>query len=170
MKEPFINQPLTRILKFATKAHEGQKRKYSDLDYITHPIEVAKRVNYKHGSESMTAAALLHDVLEDTKVTHLEMRTFLHTVYSVEIAEKVLSLVVELTDVFTHKDFPNMNRVFRKKVEALRLFYVSNDAKKIKLVDIEHNSESILKEDPKFAKVFLEEKKELLKYLKIKTI
>jgi len=168
MKELFINQPLTRILKFATKAHQGQKRKYSNEDYITHPIEVAKRVNYKHGSESMTAAALLHDVLEDTKVTHSEMRTFLHTVYSVEIAEKVLSLVVELTDVFTTESFPTTNRKSRKGLEALRLFYVSNDAKKIKLVDIEHNSESILKEDPKFAKVFLEEKKELLKYLKIK--
>tara|TARA_B100001093_G_scaffold48995_2_gene41621 strand:- start:4534 stop:5040 length:507 start_codon:yes stop_codon:yes gene_type:complete len=168
MKEEFINQSLTRILKFATGAHEGQKRKYSDEDYITHPIEVAKRVNHKHVDEQMTAAALLHDVLEDTKVTHLEMRTFLHTVYSVEMAERVLSLVVELTDVFTHEDFPNMNRKSRKGLEALRLYYVSDDAKKIKLVDIEHNSESILKKDPKFAKVFLEEKKELLKYLKIK--
>ena len=100
MKEEFINQSLTRILKFATGAHEGQKRKYSDEDYITHPIEVAKRVNHKHVDEQMTAAALLHDVLEDTKVTHLEMRTFLHTVYSVEMAERVLSLVVLSTILY----------------------------------------------------------------------
>ena len=118
----------------------------------------------------MTAAALLHDVLEDTKVTHSEMRAFLHTVYSIQIAEKILSIVVELTDVYTHESFPNMNRKERKSFEALRLAYASDDAKKVKLVDIEHNSESILKEDPKFAKVFLQEKEELLKYLKIKTI
>ena len=170
MTEEFINKALTKILKFATDAHQGQKRKYSDEDYITHPIEVAKRVNYKHGSEPMTAAALLHDVLEDTKVTHSEMRAFLHTVYSIQIAERILSIVVELTDVYTHESFPNMNRKERKSFEALRLAYASDDAKKVKLVDIEHNSESILKEDPKFAKVFLQEKEELLKYLKIKTI
>ena len=159
---------LSRVLQFATKAHEGQKRKYSDEDYISHPIEVAKMVNHRSDNNiQMTAAALLHDVLEDTKVTHSELRLFLHNVFSVEAAEKVLSLVVELTDVYTHKDFPHMNRKSRKQFEALRLFYVSNQAKEIKLADIEHNSESIEKHDPKFAKVFLEEKKQLLEYLSL---
>ena len=164
----FKDRRLKKVLQFATDAHQGQKRKYSDEDYISHPIEVAKMVHYRSsGSVTMTAAALLHDVLEDTKVTHSELRLFLHTVFSVEIAEKVLSLVVELTDVYTHKDFPNYNRKERKRLEALRLFYVSNQAKEIKLADIEHNSESIEKHDPKFAKVFLEEKRQLLEYLEL---
>ena len=162
----FKDRRLKKVLQFATDAHQGQKRKYSDEDYISHPIEVAKMVHYRSsGSVTMTAAALLHDVLEDTKVTHSELRMFLHTVFSVEVAEKVLSLVVELTDVYTHKDFPNYNRKERKRLEALRLFYVSDQAKEIKLADIEHNSESIEKHDPKFAKVFLEEKRQLLEYL-----
>ena len=162
----FEDIALERVLQFATEAHRGQKRKYSDEDYISHPIEVAKMVNYRSDNNiEMTAAALLHDVLEDTKVTHSELRLFLHNVFSVEAAEKVLSLVVELTDVYTHKDFPHMNRKMRKQFEALRLFYVSNRAKEIKLADIEHNSESIEKHDPKFAKVFLEEKKQLLVHL-----
>ena len=73
---------LSRVLQFATKAHEGQKRKYSDEDYISHPIEVAKMVHYRSsGSVTMTAAALLHDVLEDTKVTHSELRLFLHKIF-----------------------------------------------------------------------------------------
>ena len=159
---------LARVLQFATKAHEGQKRKYSDEDYISHPIEVAKIVYHRSDNNiEMTAAALLHDVLEDTKITHSELRLFLHNVFSVEAAEKVLSLVVELTDVYTHEDFPHMNRKSRKQFEALRLFYASNQAKEIKLADIEHNSESIEKHDPKFAKVFLEEKKQLLEYLSL---
>ena len=83
------------------------------------------------------------------------------------MAEKILSLVVELTDVYTKENFPDYNRKERKSLEALRLAYVSDEAKKIKLVDIEHNSESILKHDPKFSKVFLEEKKHLLKYLAV---
>ena len=164
----FKDRRLKKVLQFATDAHQGQKRKYSDADYISHPIEVAKMVHYRSdGSIRMTAAALLHDVLEDTKVTHSELRLFLHKVFSVETAEKILSIVVELTDVYTHEDFPDMNRKLRKQFEALRLFYASNQAKEIKLADIEHNSESIEKHDPKFAKVFLEEKKQLLEYLSL---
>ena len=162
----FEDVGLKKVLQFATDAHQGQKRKYSDADYISHPIEVAKMVHYRSdGSIRMTAAALLHDVLEDTKVTHSELRLFLHKVFSVETTEKILSIVVELTDVYTHEDFPDMNRKLRKQFEALRLFYASNQAKEIKLADIEHNSESIEKHDPKFAKVFLKEKKQILEYL-----
>ena len=161
----FKDRRLKKVLQFATDAHQGQKRKYSDEDYISHPIEVAKMVYYRSNSVAMTAAALLHDVLEDTKVTHSELRLFLHKIFLSNSAEDVLAWVVELTDVYTHKDFPNYNRKERKRLEALRLFYVSDQAKEIKLADIEHNSESIEKHDPKFAKVFLEEKRQLLEYL-----
>tara|TARA_R110000824_G_scaffold36287_4_gene112977 strand:+ start:776 stop:1273 length:498 start_codon:yes stop_codon:yes gene_type:complete len=162
----FENKSLRKVESFAVDAHKGQKRKYINKAYITHPIEVAIRIEDKFHNNAMTAAALLHDVLEDTKVTHSELRVFLHNVFSVEFAEEVLSLVVELTDVYTKESFPDYNRKERKHLEALRLAYVSDDAKKIKLVDIEHNSESILEHDPKFAKVFLEEKKQLLNYIK----
>ena len=162
----FKERLLQVVESFAVDAHKGQKRKYSNKAYITHPIEVAIRIEDKFHNNAMIAAALLHDVLEDTKVTHSELRVFLHNVFSVEVAEEVLSLVVELTDVYTKESFPDYNRKERKHLEALRLAYVSDDAKKIKLVDIEHNSESILEHDPKFAKVFLEEKKQLLNYIK----
>jgi hypothetical protein len=84
-----------------------------------------------------------------------------------EGAEDVLSLVVELTDVYTKESFPDLNRKGRKTLEAMRLARVSSRAKRIKVADIEHNSKSIEMYDPKFAKVFLEEKKELLKYMEI---
>ena len=58
------------VEEFARYAHRGQKRKYSDQDYITHPIEVASRVQDRFYDMNMVAAALLHDVLEDTDVTH----------------------------------------------------------------------------------------------------
>jgi hypothetical protein len=93
------------------------------------------------------------------------MRAFLHTHLSMEGAEDVLSLVVELTDVYTKESFPAHNRKARKTLEAMRIAQVSDRAKDIKIADIEHNSKSIEKHDPKFAKVFLEEKKELLKYM-----
>lgn len=48
----------------ATKAHEGQKDK-SGNEYITHPIRVAKHCKGIRAK----IVALLHDTLEDTKVT-----------------------------------------------------------------------------------------------------
>ena len=111
----FLNpERLDKAYNFAVNAHKSQKRASGD-PYSVHPIEVAKRVNFKHGSEAMTAAALLHDVLEDTKVTHSELRLFLHNTFLSNSAEDVLAWVVELTDVYTHKDFPNYNRKERKR-------------------------------------------------------
>lgn len=157
-----------KILDFATAAHAGQKRKYTDDDYITHPVAVANLVQAQGGDDNMVYAALLHDVLEDTTVTHAELRTILHNILLIESAEDVLSLVVELTDVYTKEYFPQMDRKMRKEFEALRLAYVSDRAKAIKRADIEHNSESILDHDPKFAKVFLKEKKNLLEKMSLK--
>tara|TARA_S200002703_G_scaffold106319_1_gene92306 strand:+ start:222 stop:734 length:513 start_codon:yes stop_codon:yes gene_type:complete len=157
-----------KVLEFATIAHEGQKRKYTDDDYIIHPIAVARLVQAQDGDDNMVYAALLHDVLEDTSINHTQMRTMLHNILSIEAAEDVLSLVVELTDVFTKEAFPEYNRDSRKQFEALRLAYVSDRAKAIKRADIEHNSESILDHDPKFAKVFLKEKKNLLSKMSLK--
>ncbi|MUK89810.1 HD domain-containing protein [Ornithinibacillus sp. L9] len=51
---------------FAEKAHHGQKRKNSDVPYITHPIRVAKRLERAGFSEELICAGYLHDVVEDT--------------------------------------------------------------------------------------------------------
>lgn len=156
-----------KILDFAKDAHGDQLRKYTNDPYIIHPIAVANMVKDAGGDENMVNAALLHDVLEDTNVTHSELRMFLFKWFVSVDASDILNLVVELTDVFIKEDFPNLNRRVRKKLEANRLSNVSNRAKQIKLMDIENNSESIMEHDPKFAKVFLEEKDFLLSLFNI---
>jgi len=153
------------VLDFAIAAHEGQLRKYTDDPYIIHPVAVADMVEDAGDDENMVNAALLHDVLEDTSVTHSQLRAFLFQNFVAVDASDILNLVVELTDVFTKEDFPNLNRKARKSLEAIRLGNVSDRAKQIKLMDIEHNSKSIMEHDPKFAKVFLEEKEVLLNFL-----
>ena len=150
------------VLRFAKDAHGGQLRKYTNDPYILHPLAVARMVKDAGGDENMVNAALLHDVLEDTNVTHSELRAFLFQRFVAVDASDILNLVVELTDVFTKEDFPDLNRKARKTLETSRLSNVSDRAKQIKRMDIEHNSESIMEHDPKFAKVFLEEKKLLL--------
>ncbi len=59
---------IRRAYEFAEDAHRGQKR-HSGEDYICHPLEVAK-ILLGLGMDSETiAAALLHDVAEDTEHT-----------------------------------------------------------------------------------------------------
>ena len=52
-------------LLLATKAHEGQVRKYSGLPYISHPMAVADKFDI----EIDKIVAVLHDVIEDTDFT-----------------------------------------------------------------------------------------------------
>ena len=71
MMESIYESVNTRnALVFAAKAHEGQFRKYTNEPYITHTMAVAEML-LEHGVEDpeMHAAALLHDVVEDTTYT-----------------------------------------------------------------------------------------------------
>lgn len=55
-------------IEFATSAHFGQYRK-SGAEYVVHPILVASIVNHIGGDVFMVISALLHDVVEDTRLT-----------------------------------------------------------------------------------------------------
>lgn len=56
-------------LEFAINAHMNQLRKGSNLPYILHPMEAATIVSSITFDPAVIAAALLHDVVEDTGVT-----------------------------------------------------------------------------------------------------
>src|ERR671937_1351132 len=57
---------VTRAFRFAAKAHEGQQRR-SGEPFILHPVGVAKICAELRLDEQTLAAALLHDVVEDTE-------------------------------------------------------------------------------------------------------
>jgi len=59
-------------VEFAIKAHDGVMRK-SGEPYSTHPILVAAITAYISENDEMIAAALLHDVVEDTSITTQEL-------------------------------------------------------------------------------------------------
>jgi hypothetical protein len=140
---------------YADIAHKavGQKRKYTGVEYIEHPRRVANIVA-KYGNDEMIAAALLHDVLEDTKVTSKHLRKV--------FGEKVTELVEELTDASKPEDG---NRAKRKAIDAEKISKVSEEAQIIKLADLIDNSNDIKRNDPNFAKIFLEEKEKLLEIM-----
>ena len=58
---------------FAREAHRGMFRKGTEIPYIVHPIETAVIVASFTDDEEVIAAALLHDVVEDTDVTGEEL-------------------------------------------------------------------------------------------------
>ena len=66
--ESFKANLFNKAVDFATKAHEGQTRKWSNSPYIEHPIEVANIVKTMTNDEEVLSAAVLHDTIEDTDV------------------------------------------------------------------------------------------------------
>lgn len=140
---------------FAKAAHGTQLRKYTvDEPYINHPVSVAKIVASVTDDVDMICAALLHDTIEDTKITYSDILP--------AFGYRCASLVNELTDITVHEDG---NRALRKSIEARRLNRVSSLAQTIKLADLIDNSESITRCDTGFARVYIEEKANLLKVL-----
>lgn len=82
-----------KAIQFASEKHKGQERKTSGLPYVTHPIIVMELVQqYKGDSKhinELKCAALLHDVLEDTECSYVEIER--------EFGPLVASMVMELT-------------------------------------------------------------------------
>ena len=143
-----------KALEFATVAHGEQKRKYTGEPYINHPIEVMRIVKTVPHDDNMLAAALLHDVVEDTDVTIEEIHK--------EFGPDVASLVDDLTDVSKPEDG---NRKTRKALDREHSAKASPRAQTIKLADLISNSSVIMDNDPSFAKVYLAEKALLLEVL-----
>lgn len=139
---------------FAQAAHEGQVRKYTGKPYFTHCEAVALLVKQKGGSDAMIAAAFLHDTVEDTDVVHDDIWT--------EFGATVANLVYELTDMYTHEAYPDLNRMMRKKLETARWLTASKDAIAIKVCDLADNTSSIVKHDPQFSITYLREKADML--------
>ena len=60
---------LDNAIIFATQAHSGTFRKGTQIPYIVHPLEVAAIASRMTDDAAVIAAAVLHDVLEDTDTT-----------------------------------------------------------------------------------------------------
>lgn len=157
-----IETILTAVTDFADKAHGEQTRKYSPERYIEHPKRVMATVRQYTNDIAMLAAALLHDVLEDTSVTVGEIRTFLADLVDTDTVERTAVLVQELTDVYVKKNYPTWNRRRRMAAEMVRIEKNSPDAQTIKYADIMDNCDSIVDRDHEFAGVFLNECRALL--------
>ena len=153
------------IISLAKELHGDQKRKYTGEPYVNHTIQVAKIVKNYGGDDNMVYAAVLHDVLEDTPIRELDLLDRLLGILNTKDSIDVLKLVKELTDVYTKDNYPDVNRKGRKEMEAIRMGRISPKAQTIKYADLLDNGQDIMKNDPKFGRVYLKEKELILKYM-----
>ncbi len=113
----------------ATSAHAGQMRK-DGPPYIIHPTAVAIMLA-RHGfAEAVIAAALVHDVLEDTAVVADEMGD--------ELGQEVLGLV----QTVSYDKALSWEDARTAYVESVR--QAPEGAKAISVADKIHNAESLL--------------------------
>lgn len=122
-----------RAYDFAKKAHQGQKRKNGD-PYFTHCVAAADTVAGWGLDDATVAAALLHDVMEDTDHKLEELKQI--------FGEEVAFLVDGVTKIGKVR-----YRGIEAKVENLRKFilYLSQDIRVIlvRLADRLHNMKTL---------------------------
>ena len=125
---------LARTFAFAAAAHEGQQRR-SGEDFIHHPWGAAKICAELHLDEQTIAAALLHDVVEDTGTDIKEVRA--------EFGDEIAQLVEGVTKL-TRIQFQSREQAeaenYRKMIVAM-----AQDVRVIliKLADRLHNMRTI---------------------------
>lgn len=80
------NLPLTRAaVEFARERHAGQSREADGAAFLAHPLEVASLLARSSYPDHVVAAAVLHDVLEDTDAERGELASR----FGPEVAELV---------------------------------------------------------------------------------
>ncbi|MHC5007832.1 MAG: HD domain-containing protein [Planctomycetota bacterium] len=112
----------------AARAHRNHTRKDKKrTPYFSHPARVALTVaaKFKHTSETVLAAALLHDVLEDTRVDYDDLLE--------EFNQEIADIVVVLSKD-TRKVEPDREDEYYKKLAG-----ASWRIKLIKLADVYDN-------------------------------
>ncbi len=126
---------LDRALALAATAHRLQLRKGSGVPYIAHPAHVAILL-IKHGfAEAAVVAAVLHDVVEDTEVTHAQVRQ--------QFGDKVAELVEDVSER-KYVGGVKLPWVERKKDLIARLEQAGPLAAAVKSADALHNCQSLL--------------------------
>jgi len=97
----FDKQKIDEALEFSILAHSGQYRK-SGEEYVIHPILVASITSFFSDNEDMIIAALLHDVVEDTKYEFKDI--FLK--FGADVAHLVEGLT-KITDIRANSLIPS---------------------------------------------------------------
>lgn len=128
---------LDRAIIFAVRAHQGAERKGKGFPYIVHCLEAVEIVATMTRDQELLAAAVLHDVLEDTDTTADVLRH--------EFGERVASLVEAESDVKVSCSRADSWHL-RKQVAIERLAQASRDVKMVAMGDKLSNMRAIARD------------------------
>lgn len=131
-------QAILKAAAFAAYKHRDQRRKDEVASpYINHPIALANILANEGGITDATVivAALLHDTVEDTETTPVELQQL--------FGEEVARVVMEVTD---DKALPKAQR---KRLQIEHAGSISARAKLVKMADKISNLRDIATSPPK---------------------
>ena len=120
---------------FAAAAHENQKR-YSGEKYFSHPIAATKILLSIQPDIDTISACLLHDVIEDTKISadEIEKKFGKNVRFLCEGVEKISK--VRLSKNEKNHQFENLQKLFVAVAKDIRVIFV-------KLADRIHNLQTL---------------------------
>jgi (p)ppGpp synthase/HD superfamily hydrolase len=119
-----------KALRLAIIAHKDQVRKSDGSPYVAHPIMVAMLLQEYGFDESIVAAGLTHDVLEDTSVAEEELLA--------ELGEVVVEYVTAVSEDMS------LQWEDRKERYVASVASASEGAKAVCIADKIHNAESVI--------------------------
>lgn len=125
---------LDRAILFAVQCHAGIERRGKGFPYVVHPLEAMAIAATMTSDQEVLAAAVLHDVVEDTDVTLDDLRA--------RFGDRVAALVE------TESDKPGKREDWRaRKEESLkRLSEASRDGKIVAMGDKLSNMRAIARD------------------------
>jgi (p)ppGpp synthase/HD superfamily hydrolase len=124
-------------VRYATKWHENQSRKSTDIPYICHPLAAASLVIEAGGDEDQAIGALLHDIAEDCggEPRLVEIREM--------FGERVSSIVRGCSDSLTESEDSKAIWSVRKEQHLSHLKDANMDVLIVTAADKLHNARAI---------------------------
>ena len=139
MANKFVDTELfDRAAIFAVKAHSNTERRGKGFPYIIHPMEAASIVATITKDPELLAAAVLHDVVEDTDVKVEDVRA--------EFGGRIAEIVDSESDKFAEGVSESDSWEGRKQAAIDRLAAASMDSKIVAMGDKLSNMRAIARD------------------------
>ena len=144
MNGPLDTSLLDRAILFAVQAHAGTERRGKGFPYIVHPMEAMSIAATMTADQEILAAAALHDVVEDTKISLDQIR------------ELFGDRIARLVDTESDRLGEGLDWRSRKEDSLRRLKKATYDEKIVAIGDKLSNMRAIARDYTSMGEVFWE--------------